>query len=87
MGFYACIKFFKGSNQLLLNNATNEVGKYNDIANMFILICLRNNFCFLVGDPDVGTVAPDLIKIQAGHNDNVLVILMLLHPILIMIII
>ena len=37
---------------------------------MFILICLRNNFCFLVGDPDVGTVAPDLIIIHAGQNDD-----------------
>ena len=54
----------------MLNNATNEVGNYNDIANMFILICLRNNFCFLVGDPDVGTVAPDLIIIHAGQNDD-----------------
>ena len=37
---------------------------------MFILIFFRNNFCFLVGDPDVGTVAPDLIIIQAGQNDD-----------------
>ena len=29
----------------------------------------QNNFCFLVGDPDVSTVAPDLIISQAGHND------------------
>ena len=48
----------------MLNNAKMK------FENMFILICLRNNFCFLVGDPDVGTVAPDLIIIQARHTDD-----------------
>ena len=74
MGFYAYKKFLGKQS---INKRSNKIGKYIDIANVFIFklqICLfrfffQNNFCFLVGDPDVSTVAPDLIKIQARHNN------------------